>query len=220
MILRSIHVDKNKHVRNLQLTIDDVIANLDRFDSLREEVIKMTRKLNRCSGRGIAKIIKGEDCETLLINARELMEKIAGIMKIVTPLISWRTTISGVEEYGEFEILHAIVSNQPLPDPDSLKIPHSFWLTALGDVFGEIRRIILNKLIENEIDEAKVYLLTIQEIYEIIAGLDYSKSLIPNLRHKIDSARAVVERTESDFTNALQAEKITNALKSYQKINK
>ncbi len=192
---------------NLENTIVEITAELDNIDSKREGIIAINRKLNRTSGRGIARIVKGEDPTDNLLEARELMKNLSNEIVDVVSLTSWRFTNAGVEEYVEFEILYSIINGNVIPKPVDLLVPSWMWITGLADVMGELRRIILNRLLVNKVDEAKELLNSMQIIYDLIVSLDFSKSIISNLRKKIDVARIKIERTESDVVNASMSQK-------------
>ncbi|MHA2278328.1 MAG: hypothetical protein ACXAC2_21315 [Candidatus Kariarchaeaceae archaeon] len=194
-------------MEELPKILTGIIKNLDQIDSMREEVLTLTRKLNRLSGRGIAKVVMNQEYELNLSESRTIMSQVASHMKTLAPITSWKITISGVEEYVEFELLYALIRGIEIPSANKLRVPEWLWLTALADVPGELRRVILNKLIMGDTQKAGELLRSLQEIYSLMAGLEFSKALISNLRKKIDTIRAVTERTESDFAHALIAEK-------------
>jgi translin len=198
--------DLNK-METLPKIMIEIIQNLDQIDLKREEVMKLTRKLNRLSGRGIAKVVMNQECEDNLSESRDIMIQVASHMKTLAPITSWKVTISGVEEYVEFELLYALIHGIEIPTANLLQVPEWLWLTALADVPGELRRVILNKLIAGDTQKAGELLRSLQEIYNLMTGLEFSKTLISNLRKKIDIIRAVTERTESDFAHAIIAEK-------------
>lgn len=183
--------------------LESVVLELDTLDKQRETVIQLTRKLNRTSGRGIARLVKGNDYSKELESSRQYVQDISKHMVQLAPITSWNITISGTEEYVEFELLHANLSNQGIPGPDQLQIPSYIWISGLGDTIGELRRIMLNAIIQDDMNKAKNILEKINELYSAIAGLEFSKSMVPNLRRKVDIARTLIERSESDFVNAL-----------------
>ena len=76
-------------------------------------------------------------------------------------------------------------------------------MSAVGDIIGELRRIMLHNLIEKNIEYAKEILHNILFFQELLAGLDFSKNLIPNFRRKMDISRALTEKSQSDFANAI-----------------
>jgi translin len=189
-------------MEKLKVLVDKVESELVQLDEHREKVIKLSRKINRVSGKGIARIVKGEECGPLLQEARTIISEIGEVMRDLAPISSWKITGSGVEEYVEFEILFAIVFGNDIPDHETLQVPSSLWLTGLADVPGELRRILLNNLIGGKLAEASELLDKLQLIFNQITGLEFSKNIVPNLRRKIDSVRMLLERTESDFAHA------------------
>ena len=102
-------------MKELTTIIAGIIQNLDQIDLIREDVMKLTRKLNRISGRGIAKVVMGQECEYNLSESRDIMHQVASHMQTLAPITSWKVTISGVEEYVEFELLHAIIQGNDIP---------------------------------------------------------------------------------------------------------
>jgi translin len=187
----------------MEHVLESVILELESLDKQRETVIQLTRKLNRTSGRGIARLVKRNDYSKELEASRSYVQDISVQMEQLAPVTSWNITISGTEEYVEFELLHAIMSNNPIQGPDQLQIPSYIWISGLGDTIGELRRIMLNAIIRDDMNKARNILHKINELYSLIAGLEFSKSMVPNLRRKVDIARTLIERSESDFVNAL-----------------
>lgn len=192
--------------------VNELLGELDGYDQQREQVIKLTRKLNRISGKGVASLVKGEKVDSMLEEARQIMAEINQVMGDIAALTSWKITNDGVEEYAELEILNALVNDQTIPRPQELKIPSWVWISSVGDVIGELRRLTLNCIIRDEIDKAEHYIAHMQDIFKEIRGLSFSKNLIPNLRKKTDVARILVERTESDFVTWKMTEKINRSL--------
>ncbi len=200
-------------MQKLSETLANIISDLDNYDIKREKVIILARKLNRISGRSIGQLINGKNMNKNLENARSIMKNIKQEIEHIIGLTSWKIIQSEVEEYCEFEIMNAIVNNYEIPLPDKLLAPSWIWISALGDVMGELRRLILNRIINNNIAEGRDFLKKMQIIFDEIYGLDFSKSMIPNFRRKIDTARVTIERTESDMANALVSLNLREGIK-------
>ncbi|MCY3410870.1 MAG: hypothetical protein INQ03_04450 [Candidatus Heimdallarchaeota archaeon] len=181
--------------------LNTVVEELDSLDIERENIISKTRELNRLSGRGIALLVKNQDAKSMLMDCRRVYLEIYEKMSSMAAITSWNITNSGVEEYAEFEILYSILTERTIPSPKKLQIPTWMWLPALGDVTGELRRVILNNLLIDQFELGLELLQIMQEIFHELRGLNFSKSLVSNLRKKIDVARITMERTESDILN-------------------
>ncbi|MHA2504278.1 MAG: hypothetical protein ACXAE3_15580, partial [Candidatus Kariarchaeaceae archaeon] len=98
--------------------VDNVISSLENYDQKREETIRLVRKLNRASGRGISKIVREEEYEGYLTESRAIISELLPLINEISPITSWGITTSGTEEYVEFELLHAIISKNELPGPE------------------------------------------------------------------------------------------------------
>ena len=178
--------------------VENAILSIEEKDTTREEVLRITRKLNRVSGKAINNLIKNESVEKELSEAKQLAVSVTKSMKKLSPFTSWSIVQPGIEEYCEFLILYSLLNCKKIPSYIDLDIPAWLWLLSLGDVIGELRRYILNKLLKKEIEKAKFYLKIMECLYSMIVGLTFSKTIIGSLRNKIDIARNILERTEGD----------------------
>ncbi|MCE7735133.1 MAG: hypothetical protein GPJ54_09670 [Candidatus Heimdallarchaeota archaeon] len=202
----------NKQINNnssLDLLAMDLIRHittigeeLEKLDTKRDKLIRTSRTLNRMSGQGITLIIQGRKPEHLLDKLTDLVDEINSYMSDLLPLVTWNTVGSDLEEYSEFIVLYNIIYNDKFVLPNEINVPPWIWLTSIADVIGEIRRIILRHLIDQDFKSAKKYYNILSELSSALRGQIFSKSLIPNLRRKIDIVRALTEKTESDIANA------------------
>lgn len=179
-------------------TIGSIVTQLEAYDVTREHVIALVRKLNRTSGRAIALLLQQKDATELIEAADALMQQISQLMSDLAVVTSWAFTTSGTEEYVELKVFHAIITDVSIPDPISLHVPAWIYIVALGDVVGELRRFILGTLLDNDYSIAVKYLQTMQNLFRELRGLEFSKTIASNLRKKVDVARTIIERTESD----------------------
>ena len=179
-----------------------ISEKLEALDTKRDELFRVARTLNRISGKGISSLIRNENPMNELKEAAELLETVNNLMQDLTPIVSWNSILSDVEEYSEFAILYNIIYHDKFTSSEELKVPSWIWLTSIADVIGELRRIILRSLIDNEFNSAKKYYGILSELSFTLRSQVFSKSLVPNLRRKIDILRAITEKTESDMANA------------------
>ncbi|RMG26697.1 MAG: hypothetical protein D6732_21085 [Methanobacteriota archaeon] len=193
----------------LNAILEPILEELNLYDNNRETIIQLTRQLNRDAGKGIAAIVKGNDPQRYLDSTRTTYAKLHPIMETTASVLSWNVAASGVEEYAELEILNAIVQQQHIPDPRALKIPSWIWITGLADVVGELRRIVLRNLLTKNIPQAQIHLEQMNAIYDAIIGLEFGKQIANSLRKKVDTARYLLERTESDMLMASLGWKIS-----------
>ncbi len=190
------------NTRRIGEYLDRVIEEIDDLDRMREETLRLNRKLNRRSGRGIALLVRGQDDTEIFEETHELMGQIGERMTSLERLTGWSPLVSGVEEYCEYRILRAVLTGTEVPLAEELLVPKWIWVVALGDVVGELRRFVLTKLLDGEREVAARYLGWMEVIYTMIAGLEFPKAITGSLRNKVDVARAILERTQSDLLNS------------------
>ena len=86
--------------------------------------------------------------------------------------------------------------------PSELNVSSVGYIGGLGDAIGEWRRRALDLLRELDIDSASKYLSIMELSMDILSELDYPDGMTGGLRRIADNARAIIERTRSDITNA------------------
>ena len=83
-----------------------------------------------------------------------------------------------------------------------MNVSASNYIQGLGDAIGEWRRRALDLLRALDIDSASKYLSIMELSMDILSELDYPDGMTGGLRRIADNARAIIERTRSDITNA------------------
>ena len=119
-------------------------------------------------------------------------------------------------EMCEANILYSIVKNEELPTVEELGVTNSSYLLGLGDVIGELRRIVLNSLRKGEIEKAVKYLDKMEEIYLIIMRFNYPNSLV-NIKRKQDIARGLLEKTRGEVTFAIRGKSLEEKIVQLEK---
>ncbi|MHA1293974.1 MAG: haloacid dehalogenase, partial [Promethearchaeota archaeon] len=61
---------------------------------------------------------------------------------------------------------------------------------------------------KEEMENIEKILEDMDTIYTYLFSLDYPRSIIHDLRHKIDVARNIIEKTRGDITLAIQVNKL------------
>ena len=82
---------------------------LEKLDTKRDKLIRISRTLNRESGQGITAIIQGNQPEELLARLDDIINQVNEYMSALLPLVTWNTVGSDIEEYSEFMILYHII---------------------------------------------------------------------------------------------------------------
>ncbi len=87
----------------------------------------------------------------------------------------------------------------------------------MGDAIGEWRRKALDHLRKLDIENGEKYLKVMESGMEVLNELDYPDALTGGLRRYADNARALIERTRSDITNAVVNDSLRRDLSKLKK---
>jgi len=106
-----------------------------------------------------------------------------------------------LQESVEAELLAHVDQSRPLPGPTALGVEPEVWLSGLGDLVGEIRRLVLTRLSEGKLGEAERFLRVMEEVHRALMRFETTRSIL-QLKPKQDTSRALLERTRGDVTLA------------------
>jgi len=167
----------------------------------KESAISAYRRAITCSKQAVMAVHRAEleNAKNKLSEAQSTLEQTEAIS------ISHRDLLLSIErvayqEYAEAAILLKLVETKTFPDPRELNIPTLAYLLGLADAIGEFRRRALEALRQRKLKIAQNCLSIMDEIYSALMVLDNAYVLIPELRHKCDVARRLIEITLGDVT--------------------
>ncbi|MEM4971140.1 MAG: hypothetical protein QXE01_07815 [Sulfolobales archaeon] len=181
--------------------IDRISAELDRRDSLREEILQISRELIRCSGRAVT-YINASDLQRAreeIYRCAALVEKLLNIPERDRDLTRYGAPLQAFAEFCEAIYLYMVVSRDTGESIDLCgeKIPPEARLIAIEDLTGELRRQAISLLASWRVDESAWIVRLIGDIYSRLRYLDYPDSLVPGFRHKVDVMRRALEDLEA-----------------------
>ncbi len=116
------------------------------------------------------------------------------------------------KEYAEAVMTAALVEGTPVPDHHDIRVGAPAWLNGLAEAASELRRHLLDRLRDGEMDVAEQLLEAMQDAYELLVAVDYPDAVTGGLRRAADSLRAVLERTRSDVTTTILQFRLQAAL--------
>ena len=204
--------------KNLGDALKDVVTKADgvlhRLDEVREQAVKISRDVVRLSGFSITALHQGdlEAARRHLEGCEELTKKLLELTRPYPELYYSGLVYNAVSEYVEAKLLYTLVTDRALPDFEELGVYVVPYLQGLADVVGELRRYALENLRKGKLDEAWWALDLMELIYTSLRGLDYPDSILPNFRHKVDTARGLVDSTKSLVIDISQREELLRAL--------
>lgn len=121
-----------------------------------------------------------------------------------------------LKEVAEAHIVHALLTKQPIPDPDALGIDYAAYLNGLGEAATEMRRYILDIIRHEQLEHSEAMLQAMDDIYAMLVTMDFPDALTGGLRRQTDIVRGVLEKTRGDLTVAWRQEKLAERLKEFE----
>jgi len=187
------YINESKNI--IKNIIEDAKAYLDERDALREEAIKLSRRIIKTSGWAITEVHKGDIGKALeyLEECEEKTRSLLEMLRSYPDLLYTGLVYNSVSEYVEARIFLDIVRGRRIPTPRELGVPLIPYLQGLGDVVGELKRLSLELVRREDYRTAWKLLQIAEAIYLELRGLDYPEALIPGIRHKADVARRIVD---------------------------
>jgi len=198
----------------IQSIVSQLYDSFRRKDIVREELIRYNRELTRASGLAIQNFVSNnpEKAKEYLENALSYLTKIRNIIEQYREFEGWGGISSGIEEYCEAKILEAIIKEKNIPTPEELGVAEELYILGMADVPGELKRILLIKLMDDDLEYSRHLVELIRTFYTSLVGIDFSKGQISSLRKKIDRVRYVMEQAERDLATSYVSIKLRKAI--------
>jgi translin len=204
----------NKLTENLDRYADKIRADLEKKDSSREKVLPLCRELIRYASITIRAIHRQEfdDAKKLLAESKKVREDLEQAVSECEELRYHGFVRDAQKEYTEANATFALVTGQPLPDPDELKVDYTGYLNGLGDTVGELRRYILDSMRHGDLSKCEETLSAMDDIYTTLVTMDFPDAITGGLRHTTDQVRGILEKTRGDITMAVRQQELENKL--------
>ncbi|MGN0098151.1 MAG: RNA-binding protein [Candidatus Methanomethylophilaceae archaeon] len=187
-------------MKNLTESVSAATSELSELESQRESAIACSRRIIRQTKVVIHGIHTGTDVTDDMERLREQMSEMLGLCS--DPMVLYSGPVQdSMGEYAEAVILHAVMSGNGIPGHSELRIPASAWILGLADCEGELRRVVMTRLMDGDLDGAKTVFSEMESIHEQVMLLDVPDAIAP-VRRKQDIARGIMDKTRSDITTA------------------
>ena len=195
---------------------NSLVKEFDKLNEIREQSLKLSREIIKSCSKSIRNVHRNDltEAKTHLNEANNNYKKLQASLKDIPEL-----RFAGYVNDSEGELIEAFLvyefeKNNILLEFSTMNVSASNYIQGLGDAIGEWRRKVLDKLRKLEIEEGEKYLDVMESSMEIFNELDYPDALTGGLRRYADTARAIIERTRSDLTNAIVSESLRKELKN------
>jgi len=118
------------------------------------------------------------------------------------------------KEHVEASVLAALLAGDPVPTADDLGVEPPAWLHGLTEAASELRRNLLDRLREGDLDRGETLLDLMVDAYDALVAVDLPDALTNGLRRSVDALRAVLERSRGDVTTTVVQERLRRAIES------
>lgn len=204
------------------MEIQSISEKIDRYfnakNGAREKALVHSRQAIQYSGRAIRAIHRNEieAAEKLTSQAKVALNQCQELLRDHPDIFYAGFVQDAQKEYAEAMTTCSLIKNKSLPDPEVLGVGYAPYVNGIAEAIGELRRHILDLIREGKPEEGEELLEFMDEIFYLLASLDYPDAITGGLRRSTDVARAIMEKTRGDLTNALRQRKLMNALKKLE----
>ena len=183
---------------------DGVLATIEvhlrQRELRREELYQRARRLRRLAQGTMVRLHAERAAPVELADVRRGLFELADWLRREgrgdEPL-----ALDALQEGVEASLLGAIVAGQPLPGPAELGVEPEPYLLGFGDVVGEVRRLVLDRLGRDDLPGAEADLELMGELTHALLRFDTTRAIV-QLKPKQDTARALLERTRGEVVMA------------------
>jgi translin len=168
---------------------------LQRFDALREELIKTSRDALGASKKAIYSLHRGETAaaKSQLASAKTVIARLNRILKQDPHLAAVGAYGEAVEEYVEASCYYSLITKKSLPTAQQLGVDVDSYLPGLCDLVGELVRKAINSAIKDDAKTALEIRDFVAEIYQELMLFDFRNT---PTRRKFDSIKYGLEKLE------------------------
>jgi translin len=193
----------------------------ERFDEkmvARERALAASRKAIRSSANAIRAIHRGDRdrARELMEDARRSVEEGREAVRDHPDVTHAGFLQDAQKEYVEARMTEAIVDGRDdPPSPRELGVEPAPYLNGISEAVGEARRHILDLLRKGEVGRSERMLEAMEDIYSLLASMDYPDAITGNLRRSTDVARSIMEKTRGDLSLSLVQRDLREALERH-----
>jgi len=202
---------------NVEESLKKISEELDTLEERRTRILNESRDILSLARRTIVDIhlSKINDAEKKILQ----IDKILKELRKVAGNDLGKYMIPSETEYVEAKVLHSIIRKQPLPSHKELSVNNISYLLGLGDVVGEVKRLVYDRIRIGKGSEALDLFDLMERIYILLSPLATYDNIAQGIRRKLDVCRILIEDTRSAVTEEIRRVELmetTNRL--YKKI--
>ena len=210
------------NLSSLDIILQEVKSELMKKNQIREETHESMRKATSLSKQSILLIHqkKYAEAEEFIENAKEKISSLQVLSKDYPEIIYGGMFSAALQEYSEARVLLILLKESRFVTPAEINVPSVDYVLGLVDVIGEYRRLALDNLREGEVKKGEECLEIMDQVFIQLLALDEAYILVPELRHKSDIARRIIEATRGDVTLEIRRKSLEDYLKKFEPVKR
>jgi translin len=199
---------------SLAAAIAAIDAELSEANRAREAALVSCRRVIRAAGSSIRAIHRLDaDAARDLADGSEVALREAQRVLSPFPAVGHAGFLHDAEkEYTEARAVAALVAGGSIPTPAELGVSASAWMRGVAEAASELRRHLLDRLREGDVEHGESLLAAMDEVYGALVVVDYPDALTNGLRRTLDALRAVLERSRGDVTTTVLQTRLQGAI--------
>ena len=168
---------------------------LDEYDDLKDKLHEVSRKIIKDSKLCIYAIRRGEmdRAESLVKEMNDLKEELKSLIKTNLKLASINIASTAEQEYVEALSIYLFAKERRFPTLEEAGVGVQEYLAGIMDAAGELLRIAVDKMLQGDMEYAKMIKNAIENIYIFtlyVNPRDYE------LRRKIDYVSNILNKLQ------------------------
>jgi len=197
-----------KSLKSMQTTFADQLERRDR-------ILKESRDVISACSRAIIDVHTGrmKEAEKEHAAAKSLLAS----LKRTSGGSASRYLVSPEAEYVEASAIIALTQNGEVPSMENLGASPEAYLLGLLDAVGELKRLVLDSILQRKLVRAKKYFGVMEELYSLCSPLAVYDHVVNGARRKIDVARMLVEDTRGLLAEELGRESVSVSMARLEK---
>ena len=187
----------------------------DRKMVARERALAASRRAIRSSANCIRALHRGDRDRAAVLMEEARAAIVDGVGACVDqPDVAQAGFLQdAMKEYTEAWFTEAIIDGSTeVPTPDELGVELAPYLNGMSEAIGEARREILDLLRRGDVENSERMLRAMEDIYGLLATMDYPDAITGNLRRSTDVARSIMEKTRGDLSLSIVQRDLIDAL--------
>lgn len=192
--------------------------SFEKTTKVRDRALSQARSLTRHCAQSIRSAHRNErkEASESIEKARLLVEHLREDLKDFPEIYYAGYTQDALKEFAEANIVFALLKNNILPSPEELELDYGVYLKGLAEAVGELRRRVLDILINGYSSEAERLLNNMDDIYSVLVTMDYPDAVTGGLRRLTDIVRSITERTRGDMLISLRNHQLEQSLENVE----